>query len=129
MVVVIKPVTLENLDEEMEPCLEDIPAEKRAKFSAYCQSKKEWFKIVSRKYGICGFIAYLNGRPTGLIEFLPVDAVPYPAEKPKETMFILCAYVRKDSQKKGVGRKLLSHLIRYLTTTPLNTLMERKLLQ
>jgi GNAT superfamily N-acetyltransferase len=34
-------------------------------------------------------------------------------------MFILCAYVRKDSQKKGVGHKLLSHLIRYLTTTPI----------
>ena len=118
MTILIKPVTTENLDEEMEPCLEDTPAEKRAEFSIHCQSKKAWFKIASDRYGVCGFMAYLDGGPAGLIEFLPVNAVPYPAERPKDTMYILCAYVKKDSQKKGVGRELLSHLIRYLATTP-----------
>jgi len=117
--VVVKPVTLENLDEEMEPCLEEIPKERRGEFSAYCQAKKDWFRRASGKYGVCGFVAYLNDRPVGLVEFLPVDAVPYPEDRPRETIFILCVYVRKDSQGKGVGRELLSQLIRYLATTPI----------
>lgn len=119
MAIVVKPVTLENLDEEMEPCLEEIPSEKRGEFSAYCQAKKSLFREASSKYGVCGFVAYLDNRPAGLIEFLPVDAVPYPERKPKETMFILCVDVRRDSQGKGVGRELLSHLIHYLAITPI----------
>jgi GNAT superfamily N-acetyltransferase len=120
MTIVVKPVTLENIEEEMEPCLEEFSPEKREEFSAYCKAKKKWFREASGKYGVCGFVAYLDNRPAGLIEFLPVDAVPYPVSKPKETMFILCAYVRRDSQRKGVGRALLGHLIQFLATTPIS---------
>lgn len=126
MTIVVKPVTLENLDEEMDPCLEDIPPEKREEFSAHCQAKKDWFRKASGKYGVCGLVAYLGNRPAGLIEFLPVDAVPYPEERPKETMIILCAYVRKGSQKRGVGRELLNKLIQYLTLTPIRYFGEKK---
>jgi GNAT superfamily N-acetyltransferase len=126
MAIVVKPVTLENLDAEMEPCLEEIPSEKREEFFAYCQAKKSWFRKASSRYGVCGCVAYLDNRPAGLIEFLPADAVPYPEERPKETMFILCTYVRKDSQGKGVGRELLSHLIRYLATTPMRCFEGKK---
>ena len=90
MTISVKPVTLKNLEDEMEPCLEDIPPEKKEQFAGYCQSKKEWFEDATSKYGICAFTAYLDDRPAGLVEFLPVTAVPYPDEKPNGTMFILC---------------------------------------
>jgi|GEM_PF-4741930 hypothetical protein len=44
MVVVIKPVTLENLDEEMEPCLEDIPAEKEQSFPLIVNQRRNGLK-------------------------------------------------------------------------------------
>jgi len=120
MSVAIKAVTLDNFEDEMEPCLEEQTSlEKREELAAYSQAKRRWFEEATRKYGVCGFVAYLNGRPAGLMEFLPVQAVPYPEERPKDTMFILCAYVRKDSQKKGVGNSLIRHFMEYLETTPL----------
>lgn len=119
MSVVVKAVTLDNLENEMEPCLEETSLEKKEELAVYCQEKRKWFEDATRKYGICAFVAYLNGRPAGLMEFLPVSAVPYPKERPKDTVFILCAYVRKDSQKKGVGNNLVRHLIKFLETTPL----------
>lgn len=128
MTIFVRPVTLNILEEEMEPCLEEIPLEKREEFAGFCRAKREWFEDVTRKYGICAFVAYLDGRPAGLVEFLPVTAVPYPDEKPKDTMFILCAYARKDSQKKGVGKKLFNHLIDYLKSTPLPFFSGRKAL-
>ena len=119
MTVEVKAVTLDDLEDEMEPCLEEIPPERRQEFAGYCRAKRKWFHDAIRKYGICAFVAYLNGRPAGLVEFLPVNVVPYPKEKPKDTIFILCAYVRKDTQKKGVGNRLFHHLIDYLKITPL----------
>ena len=117
MTVEVKAVTLDDLEDEMEPCLEEIPPERRQEFAGYCRAKRKWFHDAIRKYGICAFVAYLNGRPAGLVEFLPVNVVPYPNEKPKDTIFILCAYVRKDTQKKGVGKRLFHHLIDYLKIT------------
>lgn len=123
---IVRAVTLDNLEDEMEPCLEEIPREKREEFVGYCRAKRKWFEDVTRRYGICAFVAYLDDCPAGLVEFLPVNAVPYGDERPKDTMFIICAYVRKDSQKKGVGNKLFRHLIKYLETTSLMCFGGRK---
>jgi GNAT superfamily N-acetyltransferase len=126
MTVTVNAVTIDNLADEMEPCLEEISLEKRDEVAGHCQAKRKWFEEANNKYGVCAFVAYLDGRPAGLVEFLPVNAVPYPEERPKDTVFILCSYVRADSQKKGVGKTLFQHLIRFLKTTPLSYLEGRK---
>ncbi|KPV61519.1 MAG: hypothetical protein AOA65_2336 [Candidatus Bathyarchaeota archaeon BA1] len=126
MTIAVKPVTLENLEDEMEPCLEEISPERKHEFLACCQAKKKWFKDTTDKYGVCGFVAYLDGRPTGLIEFLPVDALPYPDNRPEDTRFILCAYVRRDCQKRGIGHHMFQHLINYLKDTSIPYFNGRK---
>jgi GNAT superfamily N-acetyltransferase len=126
MTVTVKAVTVDNLADEMEPCLEEISLEKRDEVAGYCRAKRRWFEETTNKYGVCAFVAYLDRRPAGLVEFLPVNAVSYPEERPKDTVFILCSYVRADSQRKGVGKALFQHLIGFLKTTPLSHFGGRK---
>lgn len=83
-------------------------------------------RSATERYGVCGFVAYLDGRPAGLVEFLPVDAVPYPEERPVDTVFILCLYVRRDSQKKGVGGEIMRHLFHYLRSEDMPQFDQRK---
>jgi len=119
MTVTVKAVTVDSLADEMEPCLEEISLDERKEVADYCRAKRKWFEKATSKYGVCAFVAYLDEQPTGLVEFLPVNAVPYPEERPRDTVFILCSYVAAKNQKKGVGRNLFRHLIEFLKTSSL----------
>jgi hypothetical protein len=71
--VTIKPLTLENLEDEIDLCTKfhtnmTLPKEDRER--AF-KVKRKWLEEVMEQFNPCGLIAYVNEKPYGFIEFLP----------------------------------------------------------
>ncbi len=84
------------------------------------QIKQNWLIHVSKEFGNCGFIAYLNKRPVGLIQYAPTEYFPriekYQDISPsKDSIFLTCLYIPdKRLRGKGIGKQLLNKVIRDL---------------
>ena len=67
------------------------------------KKKKEWFSVARSKYKSVAKIAYVSGKPQGLIQYLP-----RPTE---EIIEIICVYVpNRDFQQQGIATKLFQAL-------------------
>ena len=76
--------------------------------------KSDWFKNVSKEFGDCGVIAYLNDKPIGYAQY----AMPrffariqqYKSGPPSaDCVFLACLYIpKKELRGKGIGKSLLN---------------------
>ena len=101
--VEIKNADRETIDDLIAIC---IPPDKRGDelFIKGMEVKKRWADQVMKRYGGFAKVAYLNGRPAGVIQYLP--------RSDEKVVEILCIFVpRNEDVKKGVGRRLLFSLI------------------
>jgi GNAT superfamily N-acetyltransferase len=82
----------------------------------FCK-KLEWLYGVSKSFGNCGKIVYLNDEMVGYSEYAPPNFLPnsktYPSGPPdSDAILIACLYIfRKDARRLGIGQILLEKII------------------
>jgi GNAT superfamily N-acetyltransferase len=127
MGVKIEPVTIENF--------EDLPVFRlfpySCKFCAYWESltfddktskedaeqiKRQWIVQVSKEFGNCGFIVYVNDKPVGFAQYAPPKYFPaigkYDTEPSEDAIFLACLYIsRRELWGKGIGKRLLEKIV------------------
>jgi len=79
--------------------------------------RKKWLSDLYREVGSCAKIAYLNGKPVGMIQYSPLHVIPYFKTKRRDVQYIHCIYVRRDIRNRGVGSALLNALINDMKKT------------
>ncbi|MCX8183955.1 MAG: GNAT family N-acetyltransferase [Crenarchaeota archaeon] len=92
-----------NLDDLCRLC---IPPERQAdpSFMKGVELKKIWARDIIKQWGSVAKIAYLEGTPAGLIQYIPVLE--------EMVVYITCIFVpHREHWRRGVGRRLLTSLI------------------
>ncbi len=99
----IKDVNEKNIDDLIGFC---IPMDKKGDrhFIEGAEVKKRWAMKMLEKYGSFAKIAYLNGKPAGIIQYQP---------RPDEKLVVIdCIFVsEKENLRKGIGRILFESLL------------------
>ena len=96
--------SLGNLDEKVEKSV----AEK---------IKRDWFRNVSKEFGNCGLIVYLENTPVGYAQYAPARFLPrtqqYKCGPPsKDAVFLACLYIpKRELRGKGIGKSMLTHVL------------------
>jgi len=109
MKVIIKDLSIENLDDH--PCFKYVETTERT-----VAITKNWLRKVYSKFGSCVKVAYVNGKPVGMIQYAPKDIFPH-VNRPDahKTILIHCIYIAdKKYTGKGIGRSLVEALIKDL---------------
>ncbi|HVP15860.1 MAG TPA: GNAT family N-acetyltransferase [candidate division Zixibacteria bacterium] len=81
------------------------------------QLKSDWFRNVSKEFGDCGVIAYLDDEPIGYAQYaLPkffARVQQYEAGPPStDSVFLACLYIpKKELRGKGIGKSLLHFIL------------------
>ncbi|MEM3569171.1 MAG: GNAT family N-acetyltransferase [Thermoproteota archaeon] len=92
-----------NLNDLCELC---VPLERQAdqSFMKGVELKKIWAMDMLKQWGSVAKIAYLEGTPAGLIQYVPI---------PEEmVIYITCIYVpHREHWRRGIGKRLLTSLI------------------
>lgn len=73
--------------------------------------RKHWLLELCRKIGSCAKIAYIKGKPAGMIQYSPLHAIPYFKTKRRDVLYIHCIYVKRKLRNRGVGSALLKALL------------------
>jgi len=120
MKVEIKDVMEQNIDDLVRLCTPRFEDDRHAQtLKEGGLRKHEWIEKALKKFGVCAKIAYVQGRPSGFVEFYPMSAFPMLAERNKRTVMITCVFIRdKNLQKMGIGSKLVKALIDDLERIP-----------
>jgi GNAT superfamily N-acetyltransferase len=116
IMVTIKPLTLENFEDEIDLCTKyhthmTLPSEDRE--NAF-KAKREWLKEIIEQFNPCAFIAYVDKEPYGFIEFLPytvTKVIGFQSKKDKNTAVIICLLVRQKAWNMGIASKLVQTCI------------------
>lgn len=99
-----------NVDDALEVCTpSSIRDDKNIRIG--CEIRKKWLLELSQSVGPCAKIAYLKNHPVGVIQFTPLQVIPYFRTGRKDALYIHCMYVREEHRKKGIGSALLEALI------------------
>jgi len=81
------------------------------------QLKSDWFSEVSKEFGDCGVIAYLDDEPIGFAQFaLPkffARVQQYEAGPPSlDSVFLACLYIpNRELRGKGFGKSMLDFVL------------------
>jgi GNAT superfamily N-acetyltransferase len=92
------------------------------------QLKSDWFRSVSKEFGDCGVIAYLNDEPVGYAQYaLPkffARAQQYKSGPPSaDSVFLACLYIpKREIRGKGIGKSLLDFVLSDLQKRGYNTI-------
>jgi GNAT superfamily N-acetyltransferase len=76
------------------------------------ETKRKWFTEVARRFGKCGFIAYLDGNPVGFAKYGPVEYFPsiskYDHLIPSgDAIFLACLYIpKREMRRRGIGTQM-----------------------
>lgn len=79
--------------------------------------KRNWFRNVSKEFGNCGFIVYLENTPVGYAQYAPARFLPrtqqYKSGPPsKDAVFLACLYIpKRELRGKGIGKYMLTHVL------------------
>ncbi|MCX8189346.1 MAG: GNAT family N-acetyltransferase [Nitrososphaeria archaeon] len=131
MSIKIVDLTVENLEEVPEVeyipysckyCLYWESPEEHAKLPFNAKKERfyrklEWLNVVSKSFGNCGKLAYLNNKMVGYAEYAPSNFLPnskaYSSGLPDEdAILIACLYIfRKEARGAGLGQILLESII------------------
>lgn len=87
--------------------------------------RKEWLLNLLCIVGSCCKIAYVNGKPVGMIQFSPLHHIPYLTTQRRYALYIYCIFVKREFRNQGIGSKLLEALINEMRKP--NPLFENKL--
>jgi GNAT superfamily N-acetyltransferase len=107
--VEIRDLAVENLDDH--PCLRYLRVTEEA-----ARMTKNWLRKVYQRFGSCVKVAYVEGKPVGMVQYAPRDLFPH-VDQPEVhwTILIHCIYLPdKKHNGRGVGRSLIEALIRDL---------------
>jgi len=81
------------------------------------QLKSDWFRHVSKEFGDCGVIAYLENESVGYAQYALPKFFPrvrqYASGPPNnDSVFLACLYVpKRELRGKGIGRSLLDFVL------------------
>jgi GNAT superfamily N-acetyltransferase len=87
------------------------------------QLKGDWFGKVSKEFGDCGVIAYLNDEPVGYAQYALPKFFPrirqYASGPPSgDSVFLACLYVpKRELRGMGIGKSLLNFVLSNLQGT------------
>ncbi|MBC8385475.1 MAG: hypothetical protein H8E57_08165 [Candidatus Cloacimonetes bacterium] len=99
----IKNVSYENIKDLIDLCIPPQNKDDRY-FLEGSRVKKKWAENVLEKYGSFAKIAYLDSRPAGMLQYLPI-----PTEK---IIKIKCVFVpQKENTRKGLAKLIIEDLI------------------
>ena len=99
-----------NVDDALEVCT--FPSVRNeASYRIGCEIRGRWLLNVCKTVGPCAKIAYVGGKPVGMIEYTPLHVIPYFKTKRKDALYIHCIYVPKRYRHRGIGYALLGSLI------------------
>jgi GNAT superfamily N-acetyltransferase len=79
--------------------------------------KSDWFRNVSKEFGDCGIIVYLNDEPVGYAQYAPpkffARVQQYKSGPPDtDSVFLACLYIPKRELKgQGIGKSLLDFIL------------------
>lgn len=124
----VAPVNAERISDRLRLCWGHLDNWRNLDIVGRC---KKWLEETDAIFTPTTFVAYQDGKPVGMIEFVPhrllkeVKLCPcrvdeesgeveerYAMEEQFEDyLFISCLLVRKDSRSQGVGGTLLNHLL------------------
>lgn len=130
----ILPLTEENLNDAPEwdshpfsckYCLywelsQEFSYPEKEKKEDMMQKKLRWLRGTRRRFGDCGRIAYLVGRPVGYAQYAPPNLLPnstnYPSSPPSEdAVFIGCLFIPDNRlRRSGLGSQMLQNIINEL---------------
>jgi hypothetical protein len=85
-------------------CTEDKP-----EFASANAKRERWFDEMFRK-GLRGWVAFQDGKPIGYVEYLPIEAAPYPVTG-RNAHFLTCLWVLPQHMHLGAGGSLLAACI------------------
>jgi GNAT superfamily N-acetyltransferase len=106
----IMDVDQTNVDDALNVCTpSNIRHDKNIRIGY--EIRKKWLLELSPSVGPCAKIAYLRNHPVGVIQFTPLQVIPYFETNRKDALYIHCMYVREEQRKKGIGSALLESLI------------------
>jgi GNAT superfamily N-acetyltransferase len=77
------------------------------------ETKRKWFTDVRRKFGNCGFIAYVDDKPVGFAQYAPAEFFPSISKygdliPSKDAVFLACLYIpNRELRGKGIGKQML----------------------
>jgi len=103
MKIQIKSVKIENIEDLLQLC---IPPERKDDllFIEGMNAKREWARRMLEKGELFAKIAYIDGRPVGLIQ--------YTMKPDEKVMEIVCIFVPNEKDtRKGIGKALLNSLL------------------
>jgi GNAT superfamily N-acetyltransferase len=114
--VTIKPLTLENSEDEIDLCTKyhtnmTLPSEDRENA---LKAKRKWLEEVMKQFNPCAFLAYVDKEPYGFIEFLPhkiTKAMGFQSKGDKNSAVIICLLVRQKAWNMGIASKLVQACI------------------
>lgn len=81
----------------------------KPEFASANKKRQEWFDEMFRG-GLRGWIAFQDHKPAGYIEYLPIEAAPFPVTG-QDANFITCLWVLPQYQHQGLGGSLLAACI------------------
>lgn len=75
-------------------------------FSSANSKREHWFDEMFKR-GLRGWIAFQDQAPVGYVEYLPIEAAPYPVVG-QNTNFLTCLWVLPHAKHLGIGGSLLA---------------------
>ena len=110
MEVEVRSIAENNVDDALIVCT----PEKMMLNPFYRQGlkvRREWLLGLIRTVGHCCKIAYVNGKPVGMMQFNSLHRIPYFAIHRRDALYIHCIFVKHEFRNQGIGSKLLETLI------------------
>ena len=113
MSVEVRPLTIENVDDEIVCCLGKKNFESPTPwFAKGIEYKRNWLKEQIDKHGEVGKIAYKGGEPVGFFEYVPGNNAPLVFPERDHCVYICCYNVVTRERGKGVGSALVQSTLR-----------------
>lgn len=109
----VKPLSTENIDDEIVCCLgKQLFENPPPGFAEGIEYKRNWLRKQIDRYGEAGKIAYKNNEPVGFLEFVPGEIAPIIVAEKERCVFVDCYYVLRKEQRQGFGSALMNSTIR-----------------
>lgn len=113
MKVEIGDLSPESIDDLVNMCVSQSHLRQAKTLTEGNLRKKMWIEKALGIFGACAKIAYADNEPAGFVEFYPAQMFPILRHKLKDrrTILIMCVFVRREYQGRGIGSKLVQALI------------------
>ena len=116
MSIKVKPLTIENMDDEIVCCLGKKNFEGPTPwFAEGIKYKRNWLKRQIDKYGEVGKIAYKDGESVGFFEYVPGNTAPLIFPDRDRCVYGSCYDVVTKERRKGVGSALVQSTLKEFT--------------